>query len=75
MPLTITMELRVDYDTANRKIKEPVIIQRAKELAAELLTIAELTADTRKPSISLQCGDMFCTTEELRIVDASTEGT
>ena len=75
MPLTITIELRVDYDTANRKIKEPIIINRCKELAAELLTIAELTADSRKPSMSMQAGDMFCTTEELRIVDASTEGT
>ena len=44
MALTITIELRVDFDTANRKIKEPVIVKRAKELAAELLTIAELTA-------------------------------
>lgn len=75
MPLTITVELRVDYDTANRKIKEPIIIERAKALAAELLTLAELTADSRKPTMSLQAGDMFCTTEELRIVDANTAGT
>lgn len=72
MPLTITVELRVDYDTANRKIKEPIIIERAKALAAELLTLAELTADSRKPTMSLQAGDMFCTTEELRIVDANS---
>ena len=30
--LTITIELKVDYDTANRRIKEPIIIQKAKEL-------------------------------------------
>jgi len=75
MPLTITIELRVDYDTANRKLKEPIIIQRTKELAAELLTIAELTADKRKPQISVQCGDMFATTEEIRLVDANSIGT
>lgn len=75
MALTITIELRVDFDTANRKIKEPVIVKRAKELAAELLTIAELTADSRKPQISVQAGDMFATTEDIRIVDANSSGT
>lgn len=75
MALEITVSLRIDYDTANKKIKEPIIINRVKELAAELLTIAELTADRRKPEIAVQCGDMFCTTEEIRLVDANSVGT
>lgn len=75
MPLELKMELRVDYDTANKKLKEPVIIQRFKELACEILTIAELTADSRKPQIAVQIGDMFCTTEEIKLVNADTEGT
>lgn len=75
MALELKMELRIDYDTENKKIKEPVIIQRFKELAAELLTIAELTADRRKPQIACQIGDMFCTTEDLKLVNADSEGT
>lgn len=75
MALELKMELRVDYDTANRKLKEPVLIERFKQLACEILTIAELTADSRKPQIAVQIGDMFCTTEEIKLVDANTEGT
>jgi hypothetical protein len=68
--LTITIELRVDYDTANKRMKEPVIIEKAKSLCAELLTVAELTADKRKPQISMQAGDFFATTEEVKLFDA-----
>lgn len=75
MALEIVISLRIDYDTANRKLKEPVIIERAKQLAAELLTIAELTADKRKPQISVQAGDMFATTEDIKLVDANAYGT
>ncbi len=75
MALELKLELRVDYDTANKKIKEPVIIQRFKEIAAELLTIAELTADRRKPTIALQIGDTWYSEEEIKLVDANSEGT
>lgn len=69
--LDIKINLRVDFDTANKRVKEPIILQKAKELAAELLTIAELIADKRKPQISLEAGDFFATTEEIKIVDQS----
>lgn len=67
--LEISITLRVDYDTANKRIKEPVIKKKALSLAKELITIAELTADSRRPQISVQIGDMFATTEEIKLVD------
>jgi len=67
--LEITITLRIDYDTANKRVKEPIITEKAKQCAKELLTIAELTADKRKPQIAVQIGDMFCSTEEIRLVD------
>lgn len=69
--LEITITLRVDYDTANKRVKEPIITEKAKQCAKELLTLAELTADRRKPTIAMQAGDMFCTEEEIRVVDDS----
>ena len=67
--LDIKINLRIDFDTANKKIKEPIMLQKAKELAAELLTVAELIADKRKPQISFQSGDFFATTEEIKLVN------
>lgn len=69
--LEITITLRIDYDTANKKVKEPIITDVAKRCAKELLTMAELTADRRAPQMSVQIGDMFCSTEEIKLVDAS----
>lgn len=71
--LTITIELRIDYDTANKKIKEPVIIEKCKQMCAELITLAELTADRRKPQISMQAGDFFATTEDVKLFDGPPE--
>ena len=69
MTMEITINLRIDFDTANKKIKEPIMLKKAQELAAELLTTAELIADKRRPQVALACGDFFATTEKIRIVD------
>lgn len=71
MAQTITIELRVDFDTKNKKIKEPIILEAAKEKAKELLTLAALMADSRPPQISLQCGDFFAETKDIELVDAN----
>jgi hypothetical protein len=67
--LTITIELRIDFDTANKKIKEPIMRKKGEQVAKELLTLAELIADNRKPQISIQAGDFFATTEEIKLVE------
>jgi hypothetical protein len=70
--LTITIELRVDFDTANKKIKEPIIVTKAKQAAKELITFSELTADKRKPQIMMQVGDMLVNAEEIKLVEDET---
>ena len=62
---TITIELRIDFDTANKRIKEPLMLDAAKELCHQLVTQAMLLKDSRSPQIKLECGDLFATTEEI----------
>lgn len=69
MALEITIKLRIDYDTANKKIKEPVMLKKMQQLAKEAITIAELTADSRRPSIYFQHGDTLCSEEEIKLVE------
>ena len=69
MAQTITIELRVDFDTANKKTKEPIMLQMAQQAAKELLTQAMMICDQRRPEISLQCGDLWSTTEEIKLVE------
>lgn len=69
MPQTITIELRVDFDTVNKKTKEPIMLQMAQQAAKELLTQAMMISDTRKPEITLQCGDLWSTTEDIKLVE------
>lgn len=59
---TITIELRVDYDT---KEKEDIIMIAAKRAANHLWTQALLIKDKRQPQIALMSGDMFTATEEI----------
>lgn len=73
MALEITITLRIDYDTANKKIKEPLITAKAREYAKELLTFAQLTADSRKPQISLQAGDLWSDTADIELVQTGDE--
>jgi hypothetical protein len=69
MPQTIVIELRVDFDTTNKKVKEPIMLDIAKTLAAQLLTQAMMIKDTREPQITLQCGDLWSTTEDIKLVE------
>lgn len=59
---TITIELRVDYDTPE---KEALIVKAAKRAAKHLYTTALLVKDQRQPQIALSSGDMFTAKEEL----------
>jgi len=68
-PLSITIELRIDFDTANKPVKEPIMIAKAKELAKELITTAMMIQDRRPPTIRMQAGDTWFAEEEIKLVD------
>lgn len=67
--LSITIELRIDFDTANKPVKEPIIIDKAKEMAKELITVAAMIADRRPPTIRMQAGDMWFDEKEIKLVE------
>ena len=62
---TITIELRIDFDTTNKKVKEPIMLDAAKGICEMLVTQAMMLRDKRAPQIKLECGDFFATTEEI----------
>jgi len=64
---TITIELRIDFDTANKKIKEPAMLKIAQQLARELLTKAMMVQDQRAPTIMISDGDFFSETKEISV--------
>jgi len=65
MTQVITIELRINFDTANKHIKEPIMLEAAKGICEQLVTQAMLLRDSRAPQIKLECGDFFATTEEI----------
>jgi hypothetical protein len=67
MAYTITIELRVDHDTANAKIKDPIVLQFAQQCARELLTRATMIQDRRAPQIMVTDGDFFSETKDVAI--------
>lgn len=67
MAYTITIELRVDFDTANAKQKNPVMLKIAQQIARELLTKATMIQDRRAPQIMLTDGDFFSETKDVAI--------
>lgn len=74
---TITIEVRIDFDTANKKIKEPIALSICKGYAKEILTKFMMIKDTRDPQISISDGDFFSTTNEVMLFDEfgnETEG-
>jgi hypothetical protein len=76
MPYTITIELRVDFDTANAKIKNPAMLKIARLSARELLTKAMMIQDTRAPTIMVSDGDFFSETADVAIFgDDEGDGT
>lgn len=67
MAYTITIELRVDHDTANTKIKDPIVLRFAQEAAKELITKAMMIQDRRAPTIMITDGDFFSETKDVAI--------
>ena len=67
MAYTITIELRVDHDTANAKIKNPAVLKMAQQTARELLTRAMMIQDQRAPQIMVTDGDFFSETKDVAI--------
>lgn len=67
MAYTITIELRVDFDTANAKAKNPKMLKMAQRKARELLTFAMMIQDQRAPQIMVSDGDFFSETKEIAI--------
>ncbi len=67
MAYTITIELRVDHDTANRKNKDPIVLKFAQQAARELLTKACMVQDQRAPQIMVTDGDFFSETNDVAI--------
>lgn len=67
MAYTITIELRVDFDTANAKSKNPVMLKIAQRMARELLTRAMMIQDTRPAQIMVSDGDFFSETKDVAI--------
>jgi hypothetical protein len=63
---TVKIEVRFDYDS---KEKNDIIIAAAKDMAKMLFTQASLIADRRKPSISLECGDLFVACDNIALAD------
>ena len=67
MAYTITIELRVDHDTANARVKNPIALKFAQQMARELLTKATMIQDRRAPQIMVSDGDFFSETKEISI--------
>jgi len=67
MAYTITIELRVDHDTANAKIKNPIILRIARQAAKEMVTKAMMIQDKRAPTIMITDGDFFSETKDVAI--------
>lgn len=74
MAYTITIELRVDHDTANAKVKNPIALQFAQLAARELLTKATMISDRRAPQIMVSDGDFFSETKEIAIFGDEPDG-
>jgi hypothetical protein len=67
--ITATIELRVDFDSADRKNKEPMVEQFAKEAAALFLTKVTLLGTRKDPQVTVQVGDSWYETKDIPIVD------
>ena len=67
MAYTITIELRVDHDTANKNQKDPIALKFARQAAKELITKAMMIQDRRAPTIMVSDGDFFSETKDVAI--------
>lgn len=62
---TYTIELRADFVETE---KYDLLMQAMREKAREIMAVAILMQDKRKPQISLQSGDMFERDRDLEII-------
>lgn len=62
---TYTIELRADFVDPE---KYDLLMQMMREKAREIMAVAILMQDKRKPQISLQSGDMFERERDLEII-------
>jgi len=67
MAYTITVELRVDFDTANAKVKNPIMLNIVRQCAKEMITKAMMIQDRRAPTIMVTDGDFFSETNDVAI--------
>lgn len=65
---TYTIELRVDFQEDE---KYDIMLQSAREMARQMLTVAMMIKDKREPQIMLQAGDMFEKNADLEIITPS----
>jgi hypothetical protein len=66
---TITIELRVDFDTRTKKDREKIMLDIATESARQIFCQAQMLCDTpREPQIRLECGDFVSETQEIRLL-------
>lgn len=63
----ITITLRIDFDTVNKKTKEPIMLDLVRIAARELITNAMMISDSRKPQIAIACGDFFSANEDIEL--------
>jgi len=67
MVMEVTITLRIDFDTVNKKTKEPLMLEVVQRAARELLTTAMMLQDKRAPQVALQAGDYFASPEEVAL--------
>lgn len=67
MAYTITIELRVDHDTQNKNVKDPIALKFCRQAAKELITKAMMIQDRRAPQIMVSDGDFFSETKDVAI--------
>jgi hypothetical protein len=66
---TITIELRVDFDTRTKKEREGIMLKIAEESARQMYCQAQMLCDTqREPQIRLECGDFVSETQEIKLL-------
>lgn len=69
----ITITVRVDFDTVNKKVKEPIALALVRTAARELITNMMMISDSRKPQIAVSCGDFFSANEDIELFGEGEE--
>jgi hypothetical protein len=61
---TYTIELRVDFDDAE---KHDTMLTIIRDQAKQIITSARLISDKRQPDIAIETGDMFIGAQEIEL--------